>query len=119
MDSRNIYEKCQHLMKKVVWLKCADDESEYKYVGVGSSFAKEIAADVISSNFNDTMILMVLHRKTSMEINIKEAADLLQQHTETRNVVLTDKSFRIFVEFNTVGSYRVGHYLEPGRVPQL
>lgn len=119
MDSRNIYEKCQHLMQKVVWLKCADAESEYKYVGAGSCFEKEIAADVISSNFNDTVVLMVLHRKNSMEISIKEAPDLLQQHTETRNVVLTDKSFRIFVEFNMLGSYRVGHYLEPGRMPQL
>jgi hypothetical protein len=54
-----------------------------------------------------------------MEISIKEAPDLLQQHTETRDVVLTDKSFRIFVEFNMLGSYRVGHYLEQGRAPQL
>ncbi|WP_141733930.1 hypothetical protein [Oligoflexus tunisiensis] len=110
MDSKNIFIVCGRKLRQVVWINKEGEESEYRYIGVGSLFETRTADEIIKANFKDGTIFLVVDRHESREISTLDAVNEVQRLTENHEIVLTNINFENFIHFNRVGTYRIGFY---------
>lgn len=94
----------------MVWINKEGEESEYRYIGVGSLFETRIADEIIKTTFKDSTIFLVVDRHESREISILDAASEVQKICESQDIVLTNLTFETFIQFNRVGTYRIGFH---------
>ena len=108
MDSKNIYIVACSKLDTVQWEKEDGAESEYRYIGTGNEFRKELARKVLSSHFENDDLYIVTDRHQSKTISKVEAVEALKESTLSSGAIIVDFDFRYFFMVNNVGSYRIG-----------